>query len=78
MNKLYFCGNFFLIDWRHKRVKNTIDLYTFMDFGKVIYENAEKKKKKLHNKPYLYIRVTDILTFYEVLFSICKGLFFCL
>ena len=47
-----------------------------MDFGKVIYENA--KKKTFHNKPYLYIRVTDILTCYEVLFCICKGLFFCL
>ena len=27
MNKPYFCGIFFLIDWRHKRLKNTIDLF---------------------------------------------------
>ena len=26
MNKPYFCPNFFLTDWRHKRLKNTIDL----------------------------------------------------
>ena len=26
MNKPYFCRNFFLADWRHKRLKNTIDL----------------------------------------------------
>ena len=29
MNKLYFCQNFFLIDWCHKRLKNTIDLLLF-------------------------------------------------
>ena len=29
MNKSYFCRNFFLIDWSHKRLKNTIDLLLF-------------------------------------------------
>ena len=29
MNKPYFCRNFFLTDWRHKRLKNTIDLLLF-------------------------------------------------
>ena len=29
MNKPYFCWNFFLTDWRHKRLKNTIDLLLF-------------------------------------------------
>ena len=43
MNKPYFCRNFVLIDLRHKRLKNTIDLLFFtektsMDFLKVCYE----------------------------------------
>ena len=29
MNKPYFCRNFFLTDWRHKRLKNKIDLLLF-------------------------------------------------
>ena len=29
MNKPYFWGNFFLTDWRHKRLKITIDLLIF-------------------------------------------------
>ena len=29
MNKPYFCRNFFLIDCRHERLKNTIDLLLF-------------------------------------------------
>ena len=40
MSKPYFCRNSFLIDWRHKRLKNKIDLLLFyrdhfMDFRKV-------------------------------------------
>ena len=31
MNKPYFCRNFFLTDWRHKRLKNTIDLLLFYE-----------------------------------------------
>ena len=31
MNKPYFCPNFFLIDWRHKRLKNTIYLLLFYE-----------------------------------------------
>ena len=31
MNKPYFYRNFFLIDWRHKRLKNTIDLLLFYE-----------------------------------------------
>ena len=30
MNKPYFCRNFFVTDWRHKRLKNTIDLLLFL------------------------------------------------
>ena len=29
MNKPDFCRNFFLTDWRHKRLKNKIDLLLF-------------------------------------------------
>ena len=29
MNKPYFCRNFFLTEWRHKRLENTIDLLLF-------------------------------------------------
>ena len=29
MNKPYFCRNFFLIDWRHRPLKNTIYLLLF-------------------------------------------------
>ena len=39
----------------------------------MIYEKLEKKNH--FNAKYLYIRVTDILKFYEVLFyTYCKGL----
>ena len=31
MNKPYFCRNIFLIYWRHKRLKNTIDLLLFYE-----------------------------------------------
>ena len=50
-----------------------------MNFLKVvIYQNVKKKKKKKKNskQTYLYLRVTDILKFYEVLFfTYCVGLF---
>ena len=35
MNKPYFCQNFFLMDWRYKRLKNAIDLLQF--FGEHFY-----------------------------------------
>ena len=38
-----------------------------MDFLKLIYENVEKKKTFI-SQVYLYLRVTDILKFSEVLF----------
>ena len=48
-----------------------------MDFWKVIYENIEKTTTTfISQKTYLYMRVTEILNFYEVLFcAYCKGLF---
>ena len=45
-----------------------------MDFRKVIYENVEKKPF-ISQHTYLYVRVTDIPKFYEVLFcTFCTGL----
>ena len=41
---------------------------TSVDFQKVIYEDAEEKKTFISQQTYLYIRVTDILKFYEVFF----------
>ena len=50
---------------------------TMMDLRKVIYENVEKKTLILQ-QTCLYIRVTDILKLYKVLFcTYCEG-FFCL
>ena len=76
MNKPYFCQNFLLIDWRHKHL---IYCYftenTSVNFRKVIYENF-LKKHFISQQTYLYIQVTYILKFYEVLFCTnCEGLF---
>ena len=38
MNKPYLCRNFFLTDWRHKRLKNTINL---LFYKKHFYEFSE-------------------------------------
>ena len=44
-----------------------------MDFWKVIHENVGKRKTFTSQQTYLYIPVTDILKFYEVLFcTYCK------
>ena len=42
MNKPYFCWNFFLIDWRHKRLKNTIDPWLF--YEEHFYGFSEREK----------------------------------
>ena len=59
MNKSYLCRNFLLIDWHHKRLKNTIDLLLF--YGEHFYRfleidlwKIEKKKHSFHNK-HIYI-----------------------
>ena len=60
MNKPYFCQSFFLIDWRHKRLKNTIDLLLF--YGENFYRFLEIV---LFNKKYA-LRFTILLfTFYH-------------
>ena len=47
-----------------------------MDFLEMIYENNVEKKTFISQQTYLYLRVADILNFYEVLFcTYCKGLF---
>ena len=52
----------------------TVCINTSTDFWKTIYENFEKKN--IAQQTYLYIWVTDILKFCEVLFSTyCKGSF---
>ena len=45
MNKPYFYRNFFLTDWRHKRLKNTIDVLLF--YGEHFYEFSESKYSAL-------------------------------
>ena len=48
---------------------------TYMDFHKVIY--GMSKKPSISQKTYLYVHVTDILKFYEVLFCMyCRSLFY--
>ena len=42
MNKPYFCRNFFLIDWRQKRLKNTMDI--FLCYEKHFYGFSESDK----------------------------------
>ena len=47
MNKPYFCRDVFLTDWRHKRLKNKIDLWIFgkcteFDFAS-IHMNTSKE-----------------------------------
>ena len=77
MKKLYFCQIFFIIDWLHKHLKNTIDLlfYTSMDFLKMINENVWKKIL-ISQQIYHSMWVAGILEFCEVLFcTYCKGLF---
>ena len=45
-----------------------------MDFRKVIYENV-KKKQFISQHTYLCVRVTDILKFYVLFCTYCKGFF---
>ena len=70
MDKQYFCWYFLLIYWRHKCLKNTIDLLLFYGeqlwiFGKWFMKML-KKKTFISQQTYLYIRVTYILKFHFV------------
>ena len=47
-NKLYFRRNFFLIDWRHKHLKNAIDLFLF--YGEHFYGFSESDYFVFKNK----------------------------
>ena len=48
MNKPYFCPNFVLTDWRHKRLKNTNDLLLF--YGEPFYGLSESELIKTYWK----------------------------
>ena len=72
MNKPYFYWKPFLIDWRHNRLKNTIDLLLFYrehfyGFLKSDLWKRPNKKKHFITSKCIYM-VTDILKFDEVLF----------
>ena len=72
MNKSYFCRMFFL---KYNRSIVILWRTTSMDFQKVIYENVEKRAF-ISQQTYLYRVITDILKFYEVLFTTSfKGVF---
>ena len=55
MNKPYFCRNFFLTDWHHKRLKNIIDLLLF--YGEQFYGFSESVLRK--TKKEYFADVTD-------------------
>ena len=51
INKPYYCRDFFLTDWRHKCLKNTMDLLLF--YGEYFYGFSEsdlrkRRKKNIH------------------------------
>ena len=67
---------FLLIDWCHKRLKNTIDLLLFYREHFYGFSMKMSEKKFTSQQIYLYRRVTDIFKFYGVLFcTYCKDLF---
>ena len=57
MNKSYFCQNLFLIDWRHKHVKNTIDL--LLIYREHFYGFSERDLWKRWKKN-IYFTTVDI------------------
>ena len=58
MNKPYFRRNFFLTDWRHKRLRNKIDLLE-SDIG--LYSAAKLEGRLFQN--YIYHRSLNIFIF---------------
>ena len=52
MNKTYFCRNFhFLVDWRHKHLKNIVDLLLFYGenyYGFLGSDLRKKSEKNIH------------------------------
>ena len=47
MNQPYFCQKKLITDWRHKRLKNTIDLLLF--YGEHFYQFLESDLRKRKN-----------------------------
>ena len=62
MNKSYFSQSFFLIDWRHKRLKNTIDLLLWRTLGRWFMKTLKKNIHFITNTS-MY-KVIDNLKFY--------------
>ena len=59
MDKLYLCQNIFFIDWCHKCLKNTTDLFLFYRehfYGFLESDLWKCWKKTFHNK-YIYIYI---------------------
>ena len=69
MNKPYFHRNFFLTDWRHKRLRNKIDLllfyrehfYGFSESDIGLYSAAKLEGRLFQN--YIYHRSLNIFIF---------------
>ena len=62
MNKPYFCLSFFLTDWRHKRLINTIDLLLF--YGEDFYGISETDLEFTVHEP-VHAQVPWKLSFVE-------------
>ena len=67
MNKPYFCRNFFLIDWCHKRLKNKIDLLLFYE-EHLIYEKLKKKNIHFITNISIYIQSQTFWSFMKFYF----------
>ena len=69
----YFCRFFFLKDWRHKRVKNTVDLLLL--YGEHFYGFSKSDLWKLREKNIHFTRNISIYTgyrYFEVLWSLWR------
>ena len=58
MNKPYFCRNFFLTDWRHKRLKNKIDLLLFYKKDFYGFLESEEIKNLAFDNQWILLVVT--------------------
>ena len=72
MNEPYLCRNFFLIDWRHKRLKNTIDLLLL--YGENFYGFSERGLSHSFNLKLQQLSSEKVLRF--VLLGNCSSDFF--
>ena len=61
MNKPYFCRNFFLTDWLHKRLKNKIDLLLFYKKDFYGFLESEEIKNLAFDNQWILLVVTWLL-----------------